>query len=128
MKLALRQGDVEFIDLNAVLQGLRLLLAGGLHLLHLPSDDILKRAQLPGFQPSERLVSALQRKALPLMAALYRLALDAMTLGRIDAGIAPQGRDDGPQAGHPVEQRKDRPRRAGICAAASVWELGSRLR
>jgi hypothetical protein len=37
--------------------------------MDLPPDGILKRSALPHFQPAKRLVPAIQRKALPLMAA-----------------------------------------------------------
>lgn len=87
-------GDVELVHLDPVLQRFRLLLPGSLHLLDLPPDGILKRAKLAGFQPPERLVPAIQSKALPLVAALYGLTLDAMAFRRVELGIAPQGRND----------------------------------
>jgi hypothetical protein len=113
VKLAVRQGDVELIHVDPVLLGLRFQLADRLNFMDLPPDGILKRSALPRFQPPERLVPAIQRKALTLMAALQRLAFDAMALRRIELGITPQRSDDRSQARHPVEQCKDRPRRPG---------------
>ncbi len=43
MKLAPRQGDVEFVDLDAILQRFRFLLASGLHLLTSLSPTVSPR-------------------------------------------------------------------------------------
>jgi hypothetical protein len=49
-------GDIKLVHLDPLLQRLRLLLASSFRLMDLPPDRILKRAQLPRFQPPKRLV------------------------------------------------------------------------
>jgi hypothetical protein len=94
MQVAMRKNHIELIHLNPVLQRLGLQFAGGLRLLDLATDGSLKRTPLP-LQPTKRLVLALQRKALTLIASLQRVPLDVLAFRRIKVSdCAAQERND----------------------------------